>query len=135
MNRTYETEHVWYTITSEGILRAKYKPEIRYVDEPLARKIVADRMAFQGNKRYPLLVEESGAAEYTKDARTFFAGDQGVEGLTGIAILVHNWVTYATASFILAIQKPRIPTRIFRQERDAILWLQKIKARKRHPQA
>jgi hypothetical protein len=128
MNKpTYETAYLIYQISPGDVLEATYKENVKHVDLALAQAIVADRVAFQKDKTFKLLIQERRGANFTKEARVYLAGKEGLVGLSAIAILARNWVTYATASFILAIQKPKVPTRIFREESDARTWLQKQK--------
>lgn len=123
MRNFHETAYLLYHIGEDGILEATYKEDVRHIDRALAEEIVADRLEFQRGVSYPLLIQEMGAADITKEARVYFAGEQGIAGLIAIAILAHNWVTYGTGRFILSIQRPAVPVRLFMMEKEARLWL------------
>lgn len=124
MQNIHETESLFYEMEGD-LLIATYKKGVRHVNRAMAEEIVADRLAFQGGKPVHLLIQEMGGADFSKEARAYFASENGIEGLLSIAILAKNWITYGTASFILSIQRPRVPTRIFRDRKDAMEWLKK----------
>jgi hypothetical protein len=132
MEPIHETAYLVYMISPGDILEAAYKENVQHVDLALAKAIVEDRVRFQEGKTFKLLIQERKGANFTKEARDYLSGEVGLEGLYAIAILARNWVTYATASFILAIQKPKVPSRIFREESDARAWLVKQKSSKKN---
>jgi hypothetical protein len=124
MNGTFDTTYVTYVIEGD-ILEAIFKKEVRTITLDMAKLVVAERLTLQAGQRFLLLIEGSSAIRMDKDTRDFFAGPAGIEGLVAIAMVVSNFVDLATATFLIKVQKPAIPTNFFLKEKDARAWLEK----------
>lgn len=121
------TEYVHFRMSDDGILEAKYLPEVRKITEPMSRAIVATRKTFQGPKKVCLLVTASKGIQISKEARDYFAGPDGIAGLIATVILIpdNNLVIATLANWLIQVQRPQMPTRIERSPEKAREWLLK----------
>nr|WP_187262283.1 hypothetical protein [Pontibacter beigongshangensis] len=62
----------------------------------------------------------------TKEARDFMA-NEGNEQVTASAILVTSPVLRMMANFYISVNKPKNPSRMFTDKREALEWLAQFK--------
>lgn len=58
-----------------------------------------------------------------REARRFFAGPECAKAESAAALVIGSPITKAIGNFFLGLNKPIIPTRLFTNEADAIVWL------------
>lgn len=105
----------------DGIVIATWK--VTFVDLEIAQKAVTTRqMAFRKNK-YPCLIKIHSIKDSTKEARDFLASEQGCEGIIAAAILAESVLENMIANFFIYLNKPLVPTKIFKDETKAKEWL------------
>lgn len=73
----------------------------------------------------PILVDIREIATITKEARDHFAMKGRESGVTAIALHIKSPVSRVIGNFYLGISKPKVPTRLFTNEKTAIVWLTK----------
>jgi len=117
-----ETPYVRYEVR-EGLLIATYKEGVR-IDLAVARQIVADRLALSGGRPMVALVYNLGVISMDKEARDFLSSPSGNQGLRAGAIVLDNAFNIALSDFFLTVNRPNIPSRIFRETAEALAWLQ-----------
>jgi hypothetical protein len=112
----------------DNIIIATWKAT--FVDLEIAQKVVnARRLAFMKNK-YPCLIKIYSIKDSTKEARDFLASEKGCEGFTAGAIVVSSVLENIIASLYLYLNKPVVPTKIFKDELKAKEWLSKFVEKK-----
>lgn len=109
----------------EGILIVRYLP--KKIDLKAAKLIVAARKAFSGNRSLPGLADTRKITSVTRDAREYLSSAEAIEGVVAGAILSGSSFNAFIANFFVKVTKPRIPTRIFTREQDALKWLEQYK--------
>lgn len=117
---TLDTPAVYFKIIDD-ILQADYKPG--RVDLKEAEQIVRNRLEFQ--KYHPMLVLVSGqdGVKFDKNARDYLASEKGTDGITAAAILLTSPITTVIGNFIMLVNRPKIPVKVFVNKKDAIAWL------------
>jgi hypothetical protein len=75
-------------------------------------------------QKYAVLIKMKSIKGSTKEARDFLASQIGCDGLIAGAILVDSIVENMLATFFIYLNKPRIPTKIFKDESKAKEWLE-----------
>lgn len=105
----------------DGIIIATWK--VSYIDLDIAKKAVENRLKVFNNKKYPGLVKIGFLKDTTKDARDFLASTKGCEGFIAGAIVVNTILENIIASLYLYLNKPVVPTKIFKDEAKAKEWL------------
>jgi hypothetical protein len=76
----------------------------------------------QGNKP-PILVDIRDILSITKEARDHFSMKNREPGVIAIALLIKSPVSRVIGNFYLGISRPRVPTRLFTSEAQAVNWL------------
>lgn len=131
MEKTILVDNEYGTIELEdGILIANWK--ISFIDIDTAQKAVKLRLKALGGANYPYLSKISSIKGTTKEARDFLASKKASEGVIVVAILVNSILENMIASLFLYLNKPIVPTKIFKDEAKAKEWLKKtqIKAKR-----
>jgi hypothetical protein len=105
----------------EGIIIASWKAS--FIDIDIAQKVVNSRLKATDGNKYPILIKLDSVKGSTKEARDFLASSKGSEGLTAGALLVNSVLGNVIASLFLYLNRPLIPTKIFKDEAKAMEWL------------
>lgn len=92
------------------------------IDIELAKKVVREKLLIQQGKSYPFLADVRHLKLATKEARDYFA-NEGVEGMTALAILVGSYITVVTTNLFITFSKPKVPTKAFMTREHALQWL------------
>ena len=110
----------------EGILHGWYKKGNVTLD--IAKRIVSDRRKFTKNQPVKMIVKQSGLRGIERDARQYLSSPQGIEGVLAGAIIVNSAFETHLANFFLNITviRPKIPTKLFRTEQEALKWLNNL---------
>lgn len=118
-----ETEYakVW---VENDVMIAVFKPKELTLD--IARHCVATRVAAANGEIYPVLIDTRAVKSITKDARDYFASDEGAQKMKAAALLLDSFVGKIMGNFFLQINQPKVPIRIFNSEADAVKWLQQF---------
>lgn len=108
-----------------SIMHIAYKKSI-VIDIETARKIVCDRMLFFQGKSYPVLLDGRQTKLVTREAMAFFSKEDGMKGVTALALLPGNYVTMVMAKIFLHFTKNSVPVKIFLTMENAEKWLSKF---------
>lgn len=109
---------------SDGIIIATWK--VSFIDLNIARSAVSSRLFVTAKQNYPFLIKMKSVKGSTKEARDFLSSETGCDGVIAGAILVDSIVENMLATFFIFLNKPRIPTKIFKDETKAIEWLEQF---------
>lgn len=105
----------------DGIIVATY-PKGMHLDMETAKRLLAVRLEMQAGKAYPLLIHINGLISNSKDVRMFMA-EEGIEGVSIGAFVVKKKHEEILVNLFLTIDSPKVPTRVFSEEKDAVLWI------------
>lgn len=115
-----DNEHAGIELEN-GIIIVTWKNS--YINLTIAEQVVKDRLNVTNNQKYPVFIKIKSIKDSTKEARDFLASEKGCEGITASAIFVESIVENMIASFFVFLNKPRVPTKIFKDEAKAKEWL------------
>lgn len=116
----YENEYALFWVEN-GILFFEYKPDV-ILTLNVAKRVVADRIQFQNEKSYPVLCDIRGIIDTDKSGRDYLA-QSGSLLTKAVGLIVHQKVSITISNFYLDISRPTVPTKTFKEEEDAILFL------------
>lgn len=119
-HESYRNQNARFWI-EEGILFFEYKPNTT-IDLEVARRVVADRVAFQNERQLPVFCDMRGIISTDKAGRDYLA-KSGSLLATAVALLVSEKVSMTLSAFYLEINKPSVPTQIFTDEQEALEYL------------
>lgn len=109
----------------DGVLIANMSKGLT-VDVDQAQQMVIDRIAFQNDVEYPILIRVNGI-KFASNKASSFMQKEGLRGLKAGAFIISNPVEKIILNFLIMIHKPKIPSKMFTSERDALKWLQQFK--------
>ncbi|MEO6838879.1 MAG: hypothetical protein ABI185_10875 [Ginsengibacter sp.] len=121
----YVTPYV-HLIIRNHILIGTYEKGIK-INLDIAQEIVHARIAFTRGKKMTAIIIGYGIISMDKSAREFLASDEGIQGLSAIAILIDSTYSNFIGNLFLKMNKTKIPVRIFLDSQKAEKWLQKFK--------
>lgn len=107
------------------ILYVWYKTGTYTLD--IAKSMVKNRKEFTNHQPVKVLVKQAGLKGIKKEARAYLSSEEAVEGIISAAILSKNSFERHLANFFLGITviRPKVPTKLFNDEKEAIAWLNK----------
>lgn len=121
--RQFDSPHLKMWMDHD-ILCCKFSNGLRLSLE-VAKSCVEGRIFFSKGKSYPLLINMTGISSSTKDARQYMA-TIGVILSKADALVIKSSFLRVLGNLLLAIDKPRVPTKMFNNEEDARGWLSKF---------
>jgi len=119
-HESYENQNARFWIENE-ILFFEYKPNTT-IDLEVAIQVVADRVAFQNERYFPIFCDARGISSIDKAARDYLA-KSGSLLAKAVALIGSENVSMTMSTFYLEISKPSVPTRIFTIEQEALDYL------------
>lgn len=112
---------------SDGILYCRYKENLNMTLD-MARQMLDDRLRFQAGKDYPVVIILNGLKAADKTTRQY-AGAEGTKGISMGAFVVKNIIERVIFNFFFSLEKPKIPTKAFTTEEDAVKWINEIRTK------
>jgi hypothetical protein len=118
--QTSRLARIW--VGEDGIVRIIWVPgaEVTLQD---AQELMVDYHKLRKGRRLPLLVDTRSMKSFARGARHLFAGEEAQGSANAVAIIVDSPVTTVMANFYLGLSKPRLPSRLFSSEDEALAWL------------
>ena len=115
-----ETARLW--MDEDGILRALYNEK---ATETLteAKKNVAAAQSLAGDRMVPVLVNMSGLKRITREARIYYTVEAPKRYCIAQALITNSAVSRMIGNFVIGIQNPEFPLRLFSSEEEALPWL------------
>lgn len=121
---TYTTRTGILKVREDGILHAEVLPDALVTLDDARESFASIPKPPDGSKQL-LMVDFRKLKGMTREARAFYAGDEPSRALAAIAIVVSSPLSRVVGSFFLGLNRPRMPTRLFTSESEAISWLGK----------
>lgn len=121
MSPLLETEYIQFELEGD-LLIATYKKG-KKIDASVARQIVRDRVEFTQGRPVLVLLVNQGVISIDKDARAYLSSPEGTAGIKAAAILSDTAATAIIGNFIIQVNKPHIPVRLFINRERAVGWL------------
>lgn len=84
---------------------------------------VVEAIGKLGKKKYPLLIDCDEFSSVDKEVRAFAASEDANIYISADAIAYHNLAHHLTAKFYVNHNHPKIPTKTFSDNEEAIAWL------------
>ena len=115
-----ETDSSKTWLGEDGILRGIVKPghEMTGAD---AEENLALTANLCGGCPCPILVDLRATKGFSREARVTYAGKSG--SFSAVALLIHSSLSRILGSFLMGLNKPVIPLRLFTDEEEALVWL------------
>lgn len=120
-----ENDHcrIWL---SNGILIMEYKPGlVMNIDN--AREMVSDRLKVSNGVTRPLLLRARNFISMDRATMKFYKTKEVVQHVTCAAFILDSALGTLAGNIFLTLEKPLVPTKIFKDEQKALEWLEKYK--------
>lgn len=115
------TQRVW--LRPDGIIQlAVLAKEPQTLED--ARENVAAATKVGGGVRRPVLLDTSVAAPLTREAQAYYTSADIVPCASALGLVVTTTLSRIVGNFVIACQRPEVPTRLFDSEWQAVQWLQ-----------
>lgn len=111
-----------------GIIIATWKCSVITLE--IAKIVVDERLKITAHNKYPFLIHMKSVKESTKEARDFLATGQACLDISVAAFYVDSILENVIANLFIYLNKPTVPTKIFRDVAKAREWLEKHKEKK-----
>ena len=106
----------------DGIIRGVHLPDTEETLED-AKENMAATAKIGAGKRCPILVDLRRVKSIDRQAREYYGRGDQAEVVRAVALLIDSPLSRAIGNFILGINKPRIPVKLFTSEAEALDWL------------
>jgi hypothetical protein len=118
--QTSSVARLW--LGEDGIVRIIHHPDVEVTLADAEDTMVAYLKINQG-KRCPLYVDTKTMKSLTREARHYYASEEAARVASAVAIIVGTPVSKVLGNFYLGLSNPRLPTRLFSDEDEALEWL------------
>ena len=129
MNETPHTEPPTLTETlslqlrKDGILYLISRPgPPQSVEDARENLAIARKLA--GGTRVPILLDIRNTGTLSRDARAVYVGQDGVNTVSGLAIVADNAFSRVVGSIFIRLAKTKYPVKLFGDDESAISWLE-----------
>lgn len=119
--RVIETPTAKLSLRDDGIVHAinLTRSQVTLAD---AKENVAAALKVAGGKRFPLLADIASVRSVSREARLYYR-EQASSHAVAAAILVRSPISRVIANFVIGLDRPVIPARLFTSETEALEWL------------
>lgn len=120
-----ETSNCWISIDSEGILRLVTKPQTRSTFETVKEEHLAIKQLI-GDRPVAMLTDIRNMISATPEARAYTNSPELAKTYLAVGLLVGSVFSRVIGSFIIGINKPDYPVKLFTDETSAVKWLKQF---------
>lgn len=123
-NKEETTRKARLWLGQDGVARVIWEPgaEVTLDD---ARETMAAYLKINKGKRRPLLIDTKTMRSLAREARSYYAGEEAASVASAVAILVGTPVSRVLGNFYIGLSNPRLPSRLFTSEGEALKWLKR----------
>lgn len=128
---SFETQHfpladLQYD-SEKNILFFRVKQDIE-VDVKEIQEMIVYAQKVMGEKKHLAVVDFGSSLGSTSEARAIYANDPYIRRFRiADAFLVRSLGVRLVANFFIQVTKPKVKTRLFTDEQQAVVWLMQIK--------
>lgn len=113
-------------LAEDGVLHYRYDAGTEATLDDAKEEVAAAVQLSKGIRR-PTLVDLRYMKSASRDARKYYASDDAARAEKVAALLIGSPVSRVIGNFYMAIAKPKIQTRLFTSEGEAIEWLKQFR--------
>ena len=111
---------VW--VGEDGIARVIHVPGAEPTLED-AKETMAAYLKVSKGKRLPLFVDTKKMKSMSREVRLYYSSDEAARVASAVAIIIETPVSRVLGNFFLGLNNPRLPSRLFTSEQEALEWL------------
>ena len=126
----FENDYAEYRL-KDSVMYITYKENVR-IDLKAGIQIVKDRLLLHKDEFLPVLCDIRGIKEINKPARDYLA-NEGSALIKAVAFIVEAPLSEKLSKFYLRTSKPPIPTGLFEETSEAMIYLSKFMRKTKNP--
>lgn len=123
MSKTIETSTAQISLLKGNIVKMQFKQDIEAGIEDIKQNHEAAR-EISKSKKHLVLLDVRGFMTGSDKAKAFCASQNPVTYRIAVAVLVDSLAVRIRCNSFIKFNKPKVPTRMFSHEKQAIDWLQ-----------
>lgn len=120
-----ENEVFRTSVSYEGIIHVHVKEKAKITVDH-AEENTRFVIELSGGEILPMLVDTRNILTISKEARDHFSMKDREGKVNAIAILIGNPLSKIVGNFFLGLNKPKVPTKLFTDEKQAHVWLEQF---------
>ncbi len=121
-NQVAKTRTMTQVMRDDGIIHGVALPDSQQSVED-ARENVECSLGLSGGRRVPLLLDIRKTGTLTREARMFYASEEGAVAALAVALVADSAFTRVVGNLFMRLAKPNYPVRLFASTDEAINWL------------
>lgn len=106
-----------------GILYVRISEGLE-LTEQIAEKILVEGEKLASDSKFCVLVDVRKNVSSTSEARKYSAKNPYIKNHLAYAMLADTMPVIILSNFFIKVNRPLIPTRLFKNEEEAVKWLQ-----------
>lgn len=126
MAKSIETRTQSITFGEDAILRCRVKATDDHTLNDAVENIQACARLTDG-ARVPTLLGARLAKKVSREAREYYAGPENAKVTIATAMLIGSAVGRVIGNFLIQVNRPSFPLRLFSHEAEAVAWLEEIR--------
>ncbi len=121
-NQAARTRTMTMVMREDGMLHGIALPDSQQSVED-ARANVACSLRLSGGRRVPLLLDIRKTGTLTREARMFYASEEGATAALAVAMVADSAFTRVVGNLFMRLAKTNYPVRIFSSSDEGFNWL------------
>lgn len=117
-----QTRTGMHRLGADGIIRITIHPHTEETLADAQESVRAGAVLGRGQRR-PLLVDIRAMKAQEREARIYYSGPEAAQVASAMALLSGSRVSALIANFFITVTKNSIPTKLFTDETEALMWL------------
>lgn len=106
----------------DGILYYKIFPNSEITSKH-AREIIEESMKLSEGKNIPVFGDISEVKSISLEAREYISGEEATKIASSLAILASSPISKIIGNFLISLNKPSYPVKLFTSKEKALEWL------------
>jgi hypothetical protein len=120
-NKVFKTKtaKLW---VEKGILHCRVFPGAKITIEN-AREIMDVSLRLANGKKVPVLGDMRNVKSIPKESRDYLSGKEATKTASSLALLIESPISKIIGNFLMGLNKPSYPVKLFTAKNEAIQWL------------
>jgi hypothetical protein len=115
-----------FWLDADGILRIlPFVGVEETLDDAKRNVIICAKLA--AGKRRPMLIDLRGVKTQSREVRSYYTGPEAQTLFAAVALLIESPMSRMIGNFFLGFNKMDLPTRLFKSENEASVWLKEFR--------
>jgi hypothetical protein len=124
-NKTKECLHSKYFLRKDHVLEISLENDFFYTIKE-SKEITANIISITNNIPHKVLIIAGNLSLSDDSARIYASTKESTDPILALAIVTNSLPQTIIANFIMKIQKPKIPTKVFSEKESAEKWLRSV---------